>query len=419
MKEHHGIAIVGNGCAAAECVKALRENGYCGSIGLFSDNDFPPYNPMLTTYYVAGKIGYDQMFPYGSGQSFYDKYDVRVYPKAAVVAVNAAEKLLANKAEVTSSYGKCLIATGAGPILPPLPGIDSRGVFAMRTVDDAVVLKQAMEKSPRKAIVVGASMIGIKLVELFHAAGMKVCLADMANHLFPLAAHPDCAEVMERRLLDRGIRLRLGAPIQSIEETPAGVRAHFKDGGAPEEGDLLLMCIGVRPNMSFIDRSQVTTDKGILVDENMRTNAEGLYAAGDVAQGKNLLTGENRLIGLWANARYQGRAAGRHMAGRPTPHPGNVPHNITHFMDIVFAGIGDTCDSDAETKIEDGSRYVHLFWKKGRLTGANLIDCSVEAGILRRILLKDLIPGRAQERQVFEMLEPFWQQNRKHYFFSK
>ena len=393
------VAIVGSGCAAAECVKALRGGGFQGEIHLFADNEWSVYNPMLTTYYVAGKIGWDGLFPYGSNEVLAGRYGVEIHPGSPVVALDAERRVLANRAGLEMRYDRCLVASGASPVLPRIEGIECRGVYAMRTVDDAVRLKAAMAEGPRRALVVGASMVGIKLVELFHDAGMEVCLADLADQVFPLAAHPACARVIEGRLRERGVRLRLGAAIQRIEETPRGLRAHFGDGGEGEEADLLMMCIGVRANTAFVDREQVEVQQGILVDERMRTSAEGLYAAGDVAQGLELLSGGRQVIGLWANARYQGRTAGRNMAGACEAYPGNVPHNITHFMGMDFVGIGNVRDYDRMEVESDGKGLVQLFWRDGLLVGANLLDSYTESGIIKSALIKRAIRSGSPEGQ--------------------
>ena len=392
-EDMNAVAIVGNGCASAECVKALRENGYGGKIHLFADGSWPIYNPMLTTYYVAGKIGFDGLFPYGDNEAFRGQYEVDLHTGSPVVALDAAKRVVANQAGFELRYDRCLIATGASPVLPRIEGMDSDRVYTMRTVEDAVRLKKALAKRPKKALVVGASMVGIKLVELFHAVGMEVCLADLAEHVFPLAAHPECARVIEGRLVDMGVRPRLGAGIQRVEETPGGIRAYFADGGESETADLVVMSIGVRANIGFVDRTQVEVRQGILVDEQMRTSADGLYAAGDVAQGKELLSGGQQIIGLWANARYQGRTAGRCMAGAVDLFPGSVPHNITHFMGMDFVGIGNVRDYDRMEVESDGKGFVQLFWKDGRLVGANLLDSYEEAGIVKNVLMKGAMQG--------------------------
>ena len=95
-------------------------------------------------------------------------------------------------------YHNCLIATGATPFLPQVEGIGSDRIYSMRTIEDAIRLKKAIAKKPEKALVIGASMVGIKLVELFYNSGVEVCLADLAQNIFPLTAHPECARVIRR-----------------------------------------------------------------------------------------------------------------------------------------------------------------------------------------------------------------------------
>jgi NADPH-dependent 2,4-dienoyl-CoA reductase/sulfur reductase-like enzyme len=384
------MVIVGNGCAGAECIKALRQSGYREKIHLITDSRWPISNPMLTTYYVAGKIGFEVLFPYGAGQEFYLKYGVDVYPESPVVALDAEQKVVHAKSGLEIKYDQCLIATGAAPVSPPIEGIGSDRIYTLRTVDDAIRLKEAMVKKPKKALVIGASMVGIKVMELFYKTGVEVCLADLAEHIFPLAAHPECARIVEERLEQKGIQLRFGAGIEKVEETSRGIRAYFKGGTESEEADLLVMCIGVKPNTGFIDRKQVAIDRGILVDEHMRTRMPGLYAAGDVAQGKNLLSGESEMIGLWSNARSQGRTAGRNMAGGNESFRGNITQNITHFMGMDFVGIGNVNDHDRMEKKYDGKTYIQLFWKDSLLAGANFLDSYTGSGVVKNALIKGL-----------------------------
>jgi NAD(P)H-nitrite reductase large subunit len=382
--------IVGNGCAGAECIKALRESGCHGEIHLFTDNRWPVSNPMLTTYYVEGKIGFDGLFPYGAGSEFYLKYGVDVHMESPVAALDAEQKVAYTNSGIELKYDQCLIATGATPILPPVEGADSKRVYTLRTVEDAIRLKETMAKKPGKALVIGASMVGIKLVGLFYQAGMEVCLADLAQHIFPLTSHPECGQVIEERLVQKGIKLRFGAEIEKVEETIRGIRAFFKDSTEIEEADLLAMCTGVQANTGFIDRKQVAVDSGILIDEHMRTNIPGLYAAGDVAQGKNLLSGGMQIIGMWNNARYQGRTAGRNMAGGNEFFQGTIPHHITHFMGMVFVSIGDVNDYNRTDKKYNGERYIQLFWRDRLLTGATFLDSFTESGAVKNTLIKGL-----------------------------
>ena len=278
-------------------------------------------------------------------------------------------------------YDQCLIATGATPVMPPIEGINSDRIYTMRTVEDAIRLKEAMTQRPRKPLSSALPWWGSNSWNSFIRQGWKSVWPIWPGTSFLMAAHPECAGVIEERLNRKGIQLRFGAGIEKVEETARGVRASFKDSTQSEEADLLVMCIGVRANTGFVDRKQVDVDRGILVDEHMRTNVPGLYAAGDVAQGENLLSGRPEIIGLWGNARSQGRTAGRNMAGGNEVFRGNIPHNMTHFLGMDFVGIGDVNNPDRMEKKYDGKRYIQFFWKEGLLTGANF--CGQLHGIRR------------------------------------
>lgn len=392
-------AIIGNGGAAAECIKALRDYGYMGEIHIFADNDHSIYNPMLSTYYVSNKIEFQNLFPYGSGNRFYGENQVTKHLNSPVIALDAEKRTVTNAAGYEMTFDQCLIATGASPVVPPIEGAASDKVFTMRSVDDASRLKAFLTRNLQKAIVVGASMVGIKLVETFFNLGMEICLVDMADHIFPMAAHPDCSKFIEERLRDKGIRLKFSSGLSRVEECDAGLTAYFDMEEQPESADLLLMCVGVRANTGFIDPLQIKMQQGVIVDDCLETNVKGIYAAGDVAQGTNLLTGQKEVIGLWANARYQGRTAGRNMAGANEMYPGNILHNITHFMGMDFVGMGNVKDYErTESKItnRDGKAgYVQLFWKNGELTGLNMVDQYLEAGALKYYLSKFRKPPQA------------------------
>jgi NAD(P)H-nitrite reductase large subunit len=387
------VAVIGYGCAAAECIKALRENSYSGEIHVFTDSRWPVYNPMLTTYYIAGKINFNQLFPYGEGEKFCRDYNVSLHPGSPVINLDAEKRIVTNKAGLEYNYRQCLISSGSSPILPPIDGINYDKVYVLRTPDDAARLKQALGKKPEKALVVGASLVGIKIMELLHNAGIEVCLVDSADRIFPSVAHSECSQIITDRLIKSGIIINTGVELTRIEDCPEGIRAYFNNNET-RDADLLIICTGVRPNTQFINPEQVEVNQGIPVNEHMMTNIPGLYAAGDVAEGKNLQTQTSQVISLWVNARYQGRTAGSNMAGTTATLPGNIHHNITHFMGMDFISVGDICDYDKMDKLSDGNKYMQLFWKNELLTGANFIDFHSESGIIKNAIIKGLISNR-------------------------
>lgn len=428
------LAIVGNGAAAAEAVIALRRNGYEGAIDLFADNTHPPYNPMLGTYLVSGVIPPERAFPFGDARTFYGANRVNAHLGHAVTRLDALEQTLTTADGVSHRYERCVVATGARPSVPPIPGLrealasphPSRGaagtnvgamsttkrrVFTIQSLEDALSLREAVEAlrssaaGPARVAVVGASFAGVKIGAVLREMGMKVILIEREASILPLSAHPQCARLLEAHLLEEGYELRLGAALAGVEVAGAKVRLDFgalpgaadpggaggtacEDSASREDVDLVVVCTGSRPSLGFLTPGQIDTGVGILVDERSRSSIPTLYAAGDVAQGKNLLSGRHEIIGLWSSARYQGRAAGRSLAGVGSGYAGSVPHNITHVGHMLFASVGDIREYEAMTVCRDGSAFELRVWQDGRLTGVNLLNCCLAAGSFKQALLR-------------------------------
>jgi phenylglyoxylate dehydrogenase epsilon subunit len=414
------IALIVDG-GAAEAVLALRANNYAGPIHLFADNEHAPFNPMLGPYLVAGRLPLEQAFPFGDRDTFYGGNRVTAHLGLPVVSLDAEARVLTTASGETYEYERCLVATGARPAVPAIPGLrealapsgapgrTERQAFTLQTLDEALALKQAVDRlrpgaeggeaerpragEPPRAAVVGASFAGVKIAAVLREIGFQVTLIERETSILPLSAHPDCARIMEARLLEEGYRLRLGAALTGVVPGPDGVCIDFgalpgaaDPGGAggtaceesptQEIADLVVVCTGTRPSLSFLAPGQVATGVGILVDEQMRSNIPTLYAAGDVAQGKNLLSGraDNRTVG---QRPLPGRAADAVPPARPN-YLGSVPH-ITH--------VGACCRQrrlHERLRPRGGLwRRRHLsvrVWQDGRLAGVNLLIAAFPPG---------------------------------------
>ena len=214
----------------------------------------------------------------------------------------------------------------------------------------------------------------------------------------------DCACVLEQHLRDQGYELRLGAGIERVETADGRLLARFGGGraagtaggsGGPTRAtvtaalvtDLIVVCTGSRPTLDFLAPGQVTTDMGLLVDEHMETSVPGLYAAGDVAQALNPLTGRHEVVALWANARRQGRVAGLNMAGVHAEYAGNLPYNITKVGGLLFASAGTVREPDVVDLDETGG-VAACAYSDGRLAGFNIVGAAIEAGPLVHALAR-------------------------------
>ena len=390
-------AIVGFGCAGFQALTALRESDMEAEIHVFSDLGEPPANPMLTTYYAAGRLPYEALFPFGSLEEISRRYGPVLHMEEPVTALDAQEHTLRCGEKVYGPFHGILLATGADPVVPPLGVTVGRRVLCMRTVADARALRERLDGGKiRSVTVIGASMVGIKIVELCQEAGIDCTLADMANRIFPLAAFPDVSAEIERRLTEKGIALRFGAAVTGAEETEHEVITSFAEGGEVTS-DLLVLCIGTRARTALARDAGLEVERGIVVNDSMETSVAGIYAAGDCCEGRNIMTGGHQIIGLWANAAYQGQTAGHCMAGDPTLFSGNILHNITHFMGMDFISFGDV---NAEGEVytigkPTDTRYVKAVVSGGELRCVNMLDSYHISGVVKNYMMNRFTGNRA------------------------
>jgi NADPH-dependent 2,4-dienoyl-CoA reductase/sulfur reductase-like enzyme len=384
------IVILGNGGAAIHAAQAARASGFSGEIHMVSDTDLPAFNPMLSPYYLKGLISWEDCFPFG--RSFYSEYDITRHFDVITESLDPINQEIRLTGGTKLRYDRCLVATGASPVIPSIPGLSgSSRAYPVRTAASVQNLEKAIP-SARKVIVLGASLVGMKVAEVLSKRAVKVILLDVVDQVLPRGAHPSSATLLRTYFEEHGIDVRLGCTLRGMEGAPAGVTCHFPDN-VIEDADFVAVCTGVRPNIDFIDPNLVEIQQGVLIDERMLTNRKNLYAAGDVSQGYNLFSGRQEWFGTWGNACRQGRVAGCNMAGRDASYSGSIPQNISPFFDWTYAQL---CDMQSG---EDGTRYVAfgdalsegyitLAFDKEKLTGANLINCTHLAGKLRQAIVR-------------------------------
>lgn len=385
-------AIVGFGCAGYTAARAMRRAGYRGALHVFERTQEPPANPMLTTYYVSGKLPEEGVYPFGSLEAIAPELGLTLHSGAVVERVRSEDKTVLLTDGTEEPFDKILIATGARAAIPAIPGADGPNVFSMRTMEDARRLRERLDRGGvRRAVVVGASMVGIKVAELLLDRGVETCVADFASWLFPLAAFENVARELEKRVRDRGLTFRWNAAISAV--TPQG--AQFSDGSLLP-ADVVCLCIGTRANVDLVGNTEVARGqdivvrRGIVVDTHMQTSAPGIYAAGDCCEGVNLQSGETMIIGLWTNAASQGETAGRNMAGENVEYTGSIVHNITHFMDMDFIGLGDTrlTGDTVCFRLPRRGAYVQAVVDGGQLRCINILGSYAISGVLKSLLIK-------------------------------
>ena len=388
--ERYGI--VGFGCAGYHGAKSLRANGYTGVIDVYTDTGMAPENPMLTTYVTAGRLPETGAYPFGTLEEISRELRLNIHAQR----VEQVEPLTrtVTSGGTARNYDKLLIATGANAFVSPVEGRESPNVYTMRTMRDARSLRERLDQGRiRSAVVVGASMVGIKIVELLRQRGIACTLSDLAEHIFPTAAFDSVAEEIERRLAEQGVELAFGKGLAGLADQPeGGVTVRLSDGSSLN-CDLAVLCIGTRPNLGFLEKDALETGRGGLrVDDHMATSAPGVYAAGDCAEHRNIQSGQPQAVGLWANAGRQGDVAGAAMAGRRDVYEGSLVHNITHFMGMDFISLGDK-RLGGEHRVfshrADGL-WLEALVANGRLNCVNILDSHEISGIVKGMLMKQL-----------------------------
>lgn len=396
-------AIVGFGCAGYHAAKSIRKLDPEGIVDVYEKTVKPPFNPMLTTYYASERLEEEAVFPFGDIEEILADLHVNLINNCSVTKICTGTKKIVADSGIEREYDKILISTGASAYIPPFLRCERKQVFLMRTLEDARSLRTYLEKMPVKtAAVVGGSMAGIKVAELLYKRGIRTEIIDAAEYLFPLAAHRHIAEKIERRLEHLGIGISMNKLVERISER--GVE--FQDGSAVE-AELVCLCVGTKSNVELVSNTDVVKDeniqirKGIVIDSHGMTSCRDIYAAGDCCEGINLQSRETAVIGLWANAAMQGMCAGKNMAGLDTEYYGNILHNITHFLDMDFIGLGNPALKGQMTIFEFQNFEASVVMDGEKIQSVNILGNYSISGILKNYLIKKLI-GEKQSLSVVQ-----------------
>ena len=384
------IVILGNGGAACHAAKAAREADFDGEIVMVSDKREPAFNPMLAPYYLKGMMDWDGCYPFGA--DFYRRHHVTCRFGSPVVALDAISRAVRTEDGYGLDYDQCLVATGANAVLPPVPGLsESPFAYPLRTSESTRALESVMATA-QKAVILGASLVGIKIAEIMSKHEARIIVVDVADQVMPHGAHKLTASHLQHYFEQHRVEFKLGCSLQGLSESEEGVCCLFPEE-IVEDADFIGVCTGIRSNLHFIDRQQVEIDLGILIDAGCRSNIPGLYAAGDCAQGVNPMSGRQEWQGTWVNACSQGRTAGLNMAGQNTCFQGIVPQHVSPFFDWVFAQIGnvhaDGKNIHTETlgdPFDKDGKFKLLVYDEDILVGANLINCMEDASAIKHAI---------------------------------
>jgi nitrite reductase (NADH) large subunit len=384
--------IIGNGVAGNTAADHIRKSDPDGRIVVFSRESRPFYYVPALPEYLAGEKSADQIVIHPG--EWYKERRIELHLDTKVSRVDAAARQVQTRGGETFAYDKLLLATGGNSFVPPIKGADATGVFTLRTLADAERLKQAAAEA-KGAVLIGGGLLGLEAGNGLRRAGLAITVVEFFPRLLPRQMDVPGASVLQSQMEEMGFTFYLGAKTQEIATGPDGLQVKLESG---EElpGDLVLISAGVRPDLELARALNLDIDKGVKVDDAMKTSREDIYAAGD------LIEHRGRFYGIWPAALEQGAVAGAAMAGQEAKYKGTLPSNVLKVAGIDLMAAGDI---DAEGKMdaivhrdEAQKTYRKLVFQDNLLVGAILLgDIRGSAEIQAAIKNKQDLSGLKAE----------------------
>ncbi|KHO61149.1 pyridine nucleotide-disulfide oxidoreductase [Thermoanaerobacter sp. YS13] len=376
------IVIIGNSVAMVGAVEAIRKYDTSSEIIVISDETYHVYSRPLISYYLGNLVSEDKMIY--REKDFYRKNKVETVFGIKAISIDERKKEVHLENGDSISFDKLLIATGGKPIIPPVEGLNKINVHTFIKMDDAKKLKGAA-KPGSKAVIVGGGLIGFKAAEGLHHLGVDVTIVELADRILSTILDAKGASLVSQSLQNDGIKIITGTTVDKIigNEYVKGV---LLKNGQELEADNLVIAIGVVPNVDVVRNTSISINRGILVDNTMKTSVEDVYAAGDVAEGYDMLVESNRVVPIWPNAYMQGEIAGFNMIGINKNFKGIFPMNSIGYKNtnMITAGITNPQQEEFEiiSKIDHNRRsYKKFVVKENRLVGFILINDIDRAGL--------------------------------------
>ena len=370
--------IIGNGIAAVNCIECIRSVDAKGRITVVSEETHPAYCRPLISYLLDGRT--DQKRMQYRDPDFYDRMGCEMLYRRKAVRIDREDKKVELLDGTLLPYDALCVAAGSHPFVPKFEGLDEVGKkFSFTTLDDALALEQAVDKDS-KVLIVGAGMIGLKCAECLAERVAEVTVCDLADHVLPTFLNFECAAYVQRRLEDHGIRFALGDSAARFEkDASSGAYRAVLKSGAVLAFDVLVLAIGARANASLVKDIGGAGERGIAVDEHMRTSLPDIYAAGDCTESTDVSCGERKLLSNLPNAAMQGYAAGVNMAGGSAVFDRAIMMNSISFFGLHSMTAGSYNGELFEEKTDTSVK--RLYTEGDLLKGFVLIGCSDRAGI--------------------------------------
>ena len=377
------VVIVGGVAGGATAAARIRRLDEQAEIVIFERTNFISYANCGLPYYVGGVIAEEKTLTLQTPESFGQRFRIRVCVQHEVIAIDAPRKVVRVKnlktgAVFEESYDKLLLSPGAKPTQPRLPGVGLKQVFTLRTVEDAVAIRELLQlKKPKSVVLAGGGFISLELAENFRRAGCEVTIVQRPKHVMS-PFDSDIATFIHGELRRKGVRLALGCEVEGFHEAGDQVKVLLKDADALR-ADFVVLAIGVTPESDLASSAglKLGVKGSICVNERMETSVPDIYAVGDAVQVTHALTGAPTVIPLAGPANKQGRIAADNICGGSSVYRGSLGSSILQVFELTAAATGLNEKTAQNARIDADYVILSPMNHAGYYPGAKLMTMKI------------------------------------------
>ncbi|MCQ6563084.1 nitrite reductase large subunit NirB [Paenibacillus mendelii] len=388
------LVLIGNGMAGVRAIEhLLKLSPGSYDITIFGAEPHPNYNRIMLSSVLAG--GADMQEIVINDWDWYKENNITLHTGHRVTKINTERKKVTSHLGIEAAYDAIIIATGSNPFMLPLPGADKEGVIAFRDIHDCEVMIDASKKY-KKAVVIGGGLLGLEAARGLLHLGMEVTVVHINRYLMERQLDEAASRMLQRELELQGMKFLLQKSTTSIKGKRRATGLAFTDG-TEVDGDLVVMAVGIRPNVELARGAGIDVNRGIVVDDFMQTSVSGIYAVGECAEHRGIG------YGLVAPLYEQGAVLAKHLAGVETAgYTGSVTSTKLKVsgVDVFSAGRFEESPGTRALKIQDelAGTYKKIVIQDGKLIGAVLFgDTSDGAELFASIKKGESVAGREKE----------------------
>lgn len=386
--------IIGAGPAGVIAAETIRKHDAGGSITLIGNEGEPPYSRMALPYLLIEKIE-EHGTHLRQTKNHYNDLNID-YMHAHVRSIDPDANMVLFDDGQSLPYDQLLLATGARPIKPPVKGLKTPGVHTCWTLQDAREINK-LATSGAHVVLMGAGFIGSIVLEALVTKGVSLSVVEMEDRMVPRMMDDVAGNMLKRWCEAKGIKVLTGNKITEISKMGDNLEVSLSNDTLPE-AQLVVVAAGVASNIEFLEGSGIKTDAGVLVNEKLQSSIANIYAAGDVAQAKDLSSGEFNVLAIQPAAVEHGRIAAMNMVGLDTKHRGSLSMNILDTLGLISSSFGQWQGVEGGEQAimvdEENYRYLRLEFLENRLVGAQSIGLTEHLGMLRGLIQSDINLGK-------------------------